>query len=163
MAEFWEVPSLYTLFSGYFSPGSERFYNVFTKGGGGEESPWLPSTVSVTKVPEPVEGPRTPSPRGTPPKTPFSCHSGPSLSRTCSGMPESPFLRHCEPKAKQSILAIILHFPTDIAPFLTVWGAEINVELALILGTENLENFQNLSRIRRITHVQQWAWVVCAY
>ena len=27
-------------------------------------------------------------------------------------------------------------FPTDIAPFLTVWGAEINVELALILEVE---------------------------
>jgi len=64
-------------------------------------------------------------------------------------MPESPFLRHCEPKAKQSILAIILHFPSDIAPFRTVWGAEINVELALILETENLVNFQNSARIRQ--------------
>ena len=111
-------------------------FTMFLQKVGGEESPWLPSTVSVTKVPEPVEGPRTPSPRGTPPKTPFSCHSGPSLSRTCSGMPESPFLRHCEPKAKQSIPAIILHFSIDIAPFLTVWGVEINVELALILVIE---------------------------
>ena len=27
----------------------------------GEESPWLPSSVSATKVPEPAEGPRTPT------------------------------------------------------------------------------------------------------
>jgi len=56
-----------------------------------------------------------------------------------------------------------IYIPHDIAPFLTVWGAEINVELALILETENLENFQNCTRVRRNTHVQQWAWVVCAY
>ena len=46
-------------------------FTMFLQKVGGEESPWLPSTVSVTKVPELVEGPRTPSPRGTPPKTPI--------------------------------------------------------------------------------------------
>ena len=51
--------------------GPKDFTMFLQKVGGGEESPWLPSTVSVTKVPEPVEGPRTPSPRGTPLKPLF--------------------------------------------------------------------------------------------
>jgi len=42
-----------------------------------------------------------------------------------------------------------IYIPHDIAPFLMVWGAEINVELALILETENLVNFQNSARIRQ--------------
>ena len=35
-----------------------RGLKIFLKG---EESPWLPSSVSETKVPETAEGPRTPS------------------------------------------------------------------------------------------------------
>ena len=37
-------------------------FTMFLQKVGGGRIPWLPSTVSVTKVPEPVEGPRTPSP-----------------------------------------------------------------------------------------------------
>ena len=52
--------------------------------------------------------------------------------------------------------------PHDIAPCLTVWGAEINVELALILGVEIWKIFKYYES-KANTHVQQWAWVVCAY
>ena len=44
-------------------------FTMFLQKVGGEESPWLPSTVSVTKVPEPVEGPlplRAGPPRNAP-------------------------------------------------------------------------------------------------